>query len=61
MNKNLLTVQDVKDVLGMTRQGIAWNLREGNIEGAFKSGNKWLIPEENFIDWIIKTGREIEL
>lgn len=61
MSKNLLTIQEAIDVLGMTRQGLAWNLRQGNIEGAFKSGKKWLIPEENFIDWIIKTNREVEL
>ena len=61
MNKNLLTVDDIQKVLDMTKQGIAWNLRAGNIEGAFKRGNKWLIPEDSVIDWIIKTNRDVNL
>lgn len=61
MSEYLFSVEEIKEILGMTNQAITWNLRQGNIEGAFKSGNKWLIPEENFIDWIIKTNREVEL
>jgi excisionase family DNA binding protein len=61
MSENLFTTTEVAEAVGMTRQAISWNINQGNFEGAFKSGRKWLIPEQSVVDWITKTNREAEL
>ena len=47
----MMTVDNVAEFLGQTRQGITLFLREGRLHGV-KSGRSWRIPKTRFIEFL---------
>ena len=54
----LLTMQDVADLTGMTVQYVRRLAREGRIPAVRIGQRRWYVPKPRFIEWIMGGGSD---
>lgn len=55
-----LTITEIAELAGVSRQYVHAELKAGEFPNARQSGSTWLIPERDYKTWMKKRGQPVE-